>query len=139
MSVNRVFLVGSLGQDPKSGQTQNGKDYANFSLATSKKWKDQNGDKKEETAWHNISCFGNIAKLCQYLEKGSKIFVEGEIKYEKYTDKTTGEEKIATKILANGIDIIKGKDREEGVSKHVQDKGNGFQPQVEEESDEIPF
>lgn len=137
MSINKVILLGVLGQDPKSGQTQNGKDFANFSLATSKKWKDQSGEKKEETTWHNISCFGSIAKVCQYLEKGSKIYLEGEIKHEKYKDKD-GVEKSTTKIIASTIDIIKGKERE-GVSKHSQDKANGYQPDSSINDDEIPF
>lgn len=127
MSINKVILLGVLGQDPKSGQTQNGKEYANFSLATSKRWKDQSGEKKEETTWHNISCFGSIAKVCQYLEKGSKIYLEGEIKHEKYKDKD-GIEKAATKIIAETIDIIKGKERQE-QSEHHKAKANGYQPQ----------
>lgn len=148
MSINKVIIIGLLGQDPKIGTTQSGKEYANFSVATSKKWKDKNGEKQEETTWHNISVWGNLVKVCHYLEKGSKIYLEGEIKYEKYTDKD-GIEKQATKILANMIDIIKGKDR---VDSHNQAKQNGYQPETKsfEEiadehfpednfSDEVPF
>lgn len=134
MSINRVILIGTLGQDPKIGQTQNGKDYANFSLATSKKWKDQSGEKKEDTSWHNISCFGPLVKVLAYVEKGSRIYLEGEIKYEKYTDKN-GEERIATKIIASAIDIIKGKDRD-----NYQAPKKTAEIDVEEsQDDEFPF
>ena len=131
MTINKVILVAVLGQDPKIGQTQNGKEYANFSVATSKKWKDQSGEKKEETTWHNISVWGNLVKVCQYLDKGSKIYLEGEIKYEKYTDKD-GVEKQATKIMASLIDIIKGKDRE--IDQHNTDKSNGYAPKEKAKS-----
>lgn len=126
MSVNKCILVGTLGQEPKIETSQNGKEYASFSIATSKKWKDQSGEKKEQTTWHNISVWGSLVKVCQYLDKGSKIYLEGEIKYEKYTDKKDGVEKQATKIMASLIDIIKGKDRE--IDQHSKDKGNGYAP-----------
>ena len=77
MSISKTILVGVLGKDPVTGQTQGGKDYANFSLATSKRWKDAQGERQEKTSWHNISCWGNLVKVCQYLEKGSKIYLKG--------------------------------------------------------------
>lgn len=124
MSISKTILIGTLGKAPVISVTQNGKDYANFSLATSKKWKDQNGEKKEVTSWHNISCWGSLAKVCQYLDKGSKIYLEGELEYGTYKNKE-GVEVPSVKIVANVIDIIKGKDKEE-VSQHFVDKGNGF-------------
>jgi single-strand DNA-binding protein len=138
MSISKTILIGSLGKAPAIGKTQNGKDYANFPLATSKKWKDQNGEKQEKTSWHNISVWGNLVKLCEYLDKGSKIYLEGELEYGTYTNKE-GVEVPSTKIIASVIDIIKGKDKEE-ISQHSKDKGNGYQQQVEDEEDEMaPF
>ena len=136
MSISKTILVGTLGKDPVTGQTQSGVEYANFSLATSEKWKDKNGEKKEETSWHNISCFGSLAKVCQYLEKGSKIYLEGRIKYETYSDKTTGEDKQATKIMASVIDIIKGKAKDSNSMN--QDKQNSYITETNSD-DEIPF
>jgi len=138
MSVNKVILVGSLGQDPKSGQAQNGKDYTNFSLATSKKWKNEAGEKQEKTSWHNISCWGSLAKVCQYLDKGSKVYLEGELEYGTYKNKE-GVEVPSTKIIASVIDIIKGKEKEGEISQHSVDKGNGFVSEAEDSTDEIPF
>jgi single-strand DNA-binding protein len=134
MSINKTILVGTLGKAPKIGQTQNGKDYANFSLATSKKWKDANGEKQEKTSWHNISVWGSLSKLCQYLDKGSKVYVEGELSYGTYKNKE-GVEVPKTEIIASVIDIIKGKERE-GIDAHNQAKSNGYQSQIEEELDD---
>lgn len=134
MSINKTILVGTLGKAPKIGQTQNGKDYANFSLATSKKWKDANGEKQEKTTWHNISVWGSLSKLCQYLDKGSKVYVEGELSYGTYKNKE-GVEVPKTEIIASVIDIIKGKERE-GIDAHNQAKSNGYQSQIEEELDD---
>jgi len=137
MSVSKTILVGVLGKTPAIGQTQNGKNYANFSLATSKKWKNEAGEKQEKTSWHNISCWGSLAKVCQYLDKGSKVYLEGELEYGTYKNKE-GVEVPSTKIIASVIDIIKGKEKEEGISQHVVDKGNGFISEAED-SDSIPF
>ena len=142
MSINKTILIGSLGKAPAIGQTQNGKDYANFSLATSKKWKNEAGEKQEKTSWHNISVWGSLVKVCQYLDKGSKIYLEGELEYGTYKNKE-GVEVPSVKIIASVIDIIKGKEREGEISQHAIDKGNGYATEsnyVEEEQDqEIPF
>ena len=142
MSISKTILIGTLGKAPTIGQTQNGKDYANFSLATSKKWKDQSGEKQEKTSWHNISCWGSLVKVCQYLDKGSKIYLEGELEYGTYKNKE-GVEVPSVKIIASVIDIIKGKDKESEIDQHSESKGNGYAPKAnhaeEEALDEIPF
>jgi single-strand DNA-binding protein len=137
MSINRVILVGSLGQDPKIGQTQGGLKYSSFSLATIKKWKDKAGEKKLETAWHNISCFGSIVNACEYIGKGSKIYLEGEIKYEEYSDKETGQLKKITKIICDKIDIIQGKDRNNNLNNLTKIEENS--EIINCEYDSIPF
>jgi single-strand DNA-binding protein len=106
--INTVILVGNLGTEPEI-KAVNNKQIANFSLATSKKWKNANGEKQEKTSWHNIVCFEGLAKLCQYLEKGSKIYLEGEIDYQQWEDKESGEKRYKTVINAKKMHIIKGK------------------------------
>jgi single-strand DNA-binding protein len=139
MSINKTILIGTLGKAPNIGKTQNGKDYANFSIATSKRWKNEAGEKQEKTTWHNISVWGSLSKLCQYLDKGSKVYVEGELSYGTYKNKE-GVEVPKTEIIASVIDIIKGKDREENIDAHNRAKADGYQPQQEEiQDDEIPF
>jgi single-strand DNA-binding protein len=139
MSINKVILIGSLGQDPKIGE-KSGFKYASFSLATTKKWKDKNGEKKTETSWHSISCLGSMANICEYINKGSKIYLEGELKYEEYSDKQTGEVKKITKIICDKIDIIEGKSNQNKETKpnnHQKAKQNAYQP--EEDEDLTPF
>ena len=135
MSISKTILIGILGKAPTIGKTQNGKDYANFSLATSEKWKDENGEKQEKTSWHNISCWGSLVKVCQYLDKGSKIYLEGKLEYSTYKNKENVEVP-STKIIASVIDIIKGK---EEIDKQLTKKSNGYAPQAEDFNDEIPF
>ena len=78
--VNKVILIGHLGQDPEVKAMSNGKSVCNFSLATSESWKDKNGQKTEKTEWHRIVMFGKVADICgQYLQKGSQIYIEGKL------------------------------------------------------------
>jgi single-strand DNA-binding protein len=103
-SVNKVILVGNLGSDPEVRQMQDGKEVANFSLATSESWKDKNsGERKEKTEWHRVVIFSpalvGIAK--QYLRKGSKIFLEGSLQTRKWVD-NSGTEKYTTEIVIQG-------------------------------------
>lgn len=79
-TLNRVQLIGNLGRDPETVATNSGTVIVKFPLATSKKWKTQDGQNHEKTTWHNIDVFGNAAKFCQsYLKKGQSVFIEGEI------------------------------------------------------------
>ena len=100
-SVNKVILVGNLGQDPEIRATQNGKEIANFSLATSESWKDKaTGEKKENTQWHRVVVFNeNLVNVVKnYVKKGSKIYVEGQLQTRKWTDKD-GVEKYSTEVV----------------------------------------
>lgn len=139
MSVNKAILLGSLGKDPEIRTTQDGGEIGSLSIATSEKWKDKGtGETKEKTEWHKVTVFGSLVKVLRYLEKGSKIYLEGKIQTEKYTDNKTGTEKYSTKVIANTIVILKGKERGE-IDKHSEAKGNGYQAQPEELDDTTPF
>jgi len=79
-SINKVILVGNLGRDPEARETSNGKTLCRFSMATSEKWTTRDGQTQERTVWHNIKCWGGLAKLCQqHISKGSKVYVEGRL------------------------------------------------------------
>lgn len=140
MSVNKAIILGFVGNEPEIKQTKNGDNIANFSVATSISWKDKSsGEKKEATEWHRVTAFGNLANVvANYVKKGSKVYVEGSIKTEKYTDKD-GIEKYATKIIVQGfnstIQLLDSK-KEEGISQHSVDKGNAY---VADDSTEEPF
>ena len=88
MSVNKVIIVGNVGNEPEIRQTTNNKMIANLSVATSESWKDQQGQQQERTEWHRVSVFGKSAEFIQqYVHKGDTIYCEGQLKTTKYTDK----------------------------------------------------
>ncbi len=100
-SVNKVILIGNLGRDPQVRRLNSGEAVVNFSVATTESWRDKgSGERKERTEWHNVVIFNeNLAKIAeQYLKKGSKVYVEGQLQTRKYTDKD-GAEKYSTEIV----------------------------------------
>lgn len=108
-SVNKVILVGHLGRDPEGKYLPSGEMVANFSMATTESWKDKSGEKKEETEWHRVSFFGKTAEvICEYVKKGSQIYVEGRIQTRKWTDKD-GVEKYSTEIRGDRMQMLGSK------------------------------
>ena len=100
-SVNKVILVGNLGKDPEIRRTQDGRPIANLRVATSESWRDKNtGERKEKTEWHRVVIFNEgLCKIAeQYLKKGSKVYLEGQLQTRKYTDKD-GVEKYSTEVV----------------------------------------
>ena len=103
-SVNKVILLGNLGRDPEIRSMQSGSKMASFSIATSKRWKDKNTqEQKEKTSWHNIVVFGDglVNIVEQYVKKGSKIYVEGELQTRKWQDQD-GNDKYTTEVILQG-------------------------------------
>lgn len=120
--INKVILIGNMGKDPEMRSFQSGERVANFSVATSKKWKDKvNHEEKQNTEWHNIVAFGKLAEICdQYLHKGDKVYIEGYLKTDKYTGKD-GVERYTTKIIAEQLQMLGAKgEREEGPTPSLQ-------------------
>lgn len=104
-SVNKVILVGNLGKDPEIRTTQDGKEIANLTLATSESWRDRNtGERREKTEWHRVVVFndGLIGVIKNYLHKGSKVYVEGALQTRKWTDQS-GAEKYSTEVVLQGF------------------------------------
>ena len=104
-SVNKVILVGNLGCDPEVRHTQDGKAIVNLSVATSENWRDkQTGERKEKTEWHRVVIFNeNLGKIAeQYLKKGAKVYIEGQLQTRKYNDKD-GVEKYSTEVVLQGF------------------------------------
>jgi single-strand DNA-binding protein len=100
-SVNKVILVGNLGKDPEIRRTQDGRPIANLSVATSESWRDKaTGERKEKTEWHRVVIFSEgLCKIAeQYLKKGAKVYLEGQLQTRKYTDKD-GVEKYSTEVV----------------------------------------
>ena len=104
-SVNKVILVGNLGRDPESRSFQNGGKVVNLRIATSESWKDKaTGERKEKTEWHSVAIFNeNLGRIAeQYLRKGSKVYVEGQLQTRKWQDQS-GAERYSTEIVLQGF------------------------------------
>ena len=104
-SVNKVILVGNLGADPEIRRTQDGRPIANFSVATSDSWRDKNtGERREKTEWHRVVCFneGLCKVIEQYVKKGSKVYVEGQLQTRKWQDQS-GQDKYTTEVVLQGF------------------------------------
>ncbi|AGZ17812.1 single-stranded DNA-binding protein [Enterobacteria phage IME_EC2] len=100
--VNKVILVGNLGQDPEVRYMPSGGAVANITIATSESWRDkQTGEQKEQTEWHRVVLFGKLAEVAgEYLRKGSQVYIEGQLRTRKWTDQS-GAEKYTTEVVVN--------------------------------------
>lgn len=105
--LNKVMLIGSLGKDPEMRQIPNGGAVANITVATSESWKDKNtGQNQERTEWHRVVFFNRLAEIvCQYLKKGSKIYIEGQLRTRKWQDKS-GQDRYTTEIVASEMQML---------------------------------
>lgn len=110
-SLNKVQLIGRLGQDPEVKYLPNGDAVCNISLATSERWKDkQSGEQKEKTEWHRVVLFGKVAEIAgQYLRKGALAYFEGKLETRKWQDQS-GQDRYTTEIRANEMKMLSGKD-----------------------------
>jgi single-strand DNA-binding protein len=112
-SLNKAMLIGNLGSDPEIRTTGSGSRVANFSLATSRRWNDRNGQQQEKTEWHRVVAwdkpFNLVDVIEKYVKKGDRLYVEGEIEYRSYEDKD-GVTKYITEIRARDILMLGGKD-----------------------------
>jgi single-strand DNA-binding protein len=108
--INKVILVGNLGNDPDVRYTAGGAAVANVSIATSEAWKDrESGEMQEKTEWHKVVFFGKLAEIvAEYLKKGSQIYVEGRLQTRKWQDKE-GNDKYTTEIVANEMQMLGGR------------------------------
>lgn len=117
MSVNKVILVGRLGKDPETRYTPSGQGVCNFSLATDETFKDRNGERQKHTEWHRISLWGKLAEISQqYLKKGMLVYIEGRIQSRSWDDKTTGQKRYATDIVANVMRMLTSRAESGGMS-----------------------
>ena len=148
--INKVILVGNLGAKPEVKYASNGNAISNLSVATSESWTDKStGQKQERTEWHRVSLFGKLAEIAgQYLDKGSKVYVEGKLQTRKYTDKN-GIERWTTDIVVSGFNgTLQMLDRRDDSSSSPPSEDVTAKDQVEpsitpvskdEFEDDIPF
>ncbi|MFC6199850.1 single-stranded DNA-binding protein [Ponticaulis profundi] len=154
-SVNKVILVGNLGRDPEIRQMNNGGSIANLSIATSESWRDRSsGERREKTEWHRVVIFSEgLVKIAeQYLRKGSKVYIEGQLETRKWTDQS-GQEKYTTEVVLrnfnSALTMLDGRDGPSGGGGggRMESGGYGEPRQMEgprqdfsqDLDDEIPF
>ena len=107
-SVNKVILIGNLGRDPEIRRTQDGRPIASLNIATTETWRDKaSGEKKEKTEWHRVVIFNeNLCKVAeQFLKKGAKVYIEGQLQTRKWQDKD-GAEKYSTEVVLQGFNSV---------------------------------
>lgn len=140
--INKVILVGNLGQDPEVKYMPSGQAVANISIATTESWKDkQSGEKVEKTEWHRIVFFKRLAEIAgEYLRKGSQVYVEGRLQTRKWQDQS-GNDRYTTEIVANEMQMLGGKGSDGGaITQSSQPQAAAPQSGSQDDFvDDIPF
>lgn len=128
--VNKVILIGSLGQDPEIRNMPNGGAVANISIATSESWRDKGtGEQKEKTEWHRVAVFGKLAEIAgEYLRKGSQVYIEGQLQTRKWQDQN-GQDRYTTEVVVQGFN---------GVMQMLGGKSQGNQQQQQRQAPQQP-
>ena len=123
-SINKVFLIGNLGQDPEVRYTQSGNAVANFRIATTEVWNNRDGERQERTEWHRIVVWGRSAELCgEYLRKGRSVHIEGRLQTRDWEDRE-GQKRYTTEIIADRVTFLGG--RNDGGSRDRDRDSGGY-------------
>jgi single-strand DNA-binding protein len=122
-SLNKVLLLGNLGRDPEVRYTSSGKAVASFTIATSQRWKDQDGNEQERTEWHRVVAWGRLGEICgEFLSKGRQIFVEGRIQSREWEDQD-GNRRTTVEIIANDMIMLGGPNVSQGPGRDEYERG----------------
>ena len=134
--VNKAILIGNLGGDPEIRYTSSGTAVANFSVATTERWNNQNGEKEERTEWHRIVAFGRLGEICgEYLSKGKPVYIEGKIQTRSWEDRD-GNKRYTTEIVASTMQMLSGGGPGSGGGQTPQRNDDGPPPSG---GGDIPF
>jgi single-strand DNA-binding protein len=138
-SVNKVILVGNLGKDPEVKFTPQGTPVAKITLATNERYKDKDGQWQDRTEWHNVVLWQRLAEIAgEYLKKGGKVYIEGRLQTRSWDDKTSGQKKYMTEVVANDLVLLGGRGEGGGESGGGYSRGasagggNGFDQRTPE-------
>jgi single-strand DNA-binding protein len=135
-SVNKAILVGNVGKDPEVKFLPSGSPVANFSLATSERYKDKSGEFQERTEWHNLVAFDRLAEIVRdYVKKGSKLYVEGRIQTRSWDDKQSGQKRYMTEISVRELVLLSG--RGEGESGGSSRGGGSYDQRQPAHADDL--
>ncbi len=134
--MNKAMIIGNLGSDPEVRYTQNETPVATFSVASTKRWKDSNGNKQEHTEWHRIVAWGKLAEICgEHLHKGDKVFIEGKLRTRKWEDQD-GITRYTTEIIARELEMLGGRQDGAGSLPDGNTVGDNGEPPTPED---VPF
>ncbi len=123
--INKAILIGNLGKDPELRYTQSGTPVASFSIATTERWKDKDGNQQEQTEWHNIVAWKRLAEICgEYLNKGSRVYIEGKLQTRKWQDQN-GNDRYTTEIVAREMKMLSSRGESGGS---YGGGGGGYDP-----------
>jgi len=115
-SVNKVILLGNVGKDPEIKALPSGQPVANFSIATSDRYKDQQGNFQERTEWHNMTAYGKLAEIVRdYVKKGNKLYIEGRLTTRSWDDKETNKKVYRTEIVIGDLSLLSGRGEDGGA------------------------
>ncbi len=134
--INKAILIGNLGRDPEMRATKSGAAVANLSLATTRRWKDSEGERQEQTEWHNVVVFGRQAEIAgQYLTRGRQVYVEGRLQTRSWEDRNSGETRYRTEIVCENFQMLGQRPTGSAAAPSTPAEDPGPQP----EDDDIPF
>jgi single-strand DNA-binding protein len=143
--INKAILIGNLGADPEIRYTQSGTQVATFNIATTERWKGQDGQMQESTEWHRIVAWNRLAEICgEYLNKGSRVYIEGKIQTRKWQDQN-GNDKYTTEIVAREMKMLTPRGSGSGSGDGVSGGGSGQDsfpeppPGFDGTGDDVPF
>lgn len=141
--INKVIIVGNLGNDPETRYMPSGSAVTNLSVATNESWKDkQTGEQKDRTEWHKVAMFGRLAEIAaEYLRKGSQVYIEGKLRTRKWQDKE-GQDRYTTEIVADEMQMLGGRSGGGGGAPAMNDSGERSPPprsSGDDFDDDIPF
>jgi len=139
-SVNKVIIVGNLGNDPEMRYTPSGDAVANITVATTESWKDKaSGEKKEATEWHRVTMFKRLAEVAgQYLKKGSQVYIEGKLKTRKWQDKD-GNDRYTTEINADDMKMLGSREASSRKEEKQDVAPKSNNRSLADHADDIPF
>lgn len=141
--INKVIIVGNLGQDPDTRYMPSGSAVTNITVATNESWKDkQTGEQKDRTEWHKVTMYGKLAEVAaEYLRKGSQVYIEGKLRTRKWQDKQ-GKDRYTTEIIADEMQMLGGRGGAGGAAAPRDDSPPSSPPpqaSSDEFDDDIPF
>ena len=129
-SVNKVILLGNVGKDPEFKALPSGQPVVNFSIATSDRYKDQQGNYQDRTEWHNLVAYGKLAEIVRdYVKKGSKLYVEGRLTTRSWDDRETNKKVYRTEIVIGDLSLLSGRGEDGGSSGGYSGSRSGGQDQ----------